>query len=260
MEKKGTKILILIIILALLGGAIYFIVQKNNNVENNTSANLEAINNVKHFVFLGDGYDTKYNGLDRLFSGEPFTKNDLTNGIMLTAAYRFIADPKNNIDATITPQEYANLEEGYDLEDAKVYKGKDVRDAIKVLFGIDYKDDGFSSMSYKYEYIYDGTTDMYIMKTKTNSADDKYSVLPLVVGQDKKGSTIVTKVAIAYTVKDGNKYKIYSNVSNTELVKEVKEISLEEFTKEEKEKLPKYNITCKDVDGNYTFEKIEAVK
>ena len=260
MEKKGPKILIFIIIIALLGGAIYLILLKNGTVNVNKKENLETMNSIKYFLYLSEGYDSKYNGAEKLFEEESFTKEDLNNGIILTTAFRYIADPKNNIDTSITPTEYAAVEEDIDITDAKVIKGKIVRDAIKTLFGIDYNDRGFSSKDYKYTYAYDDKNDIYVRKEKTNSSDQNYSILPFVVTKTKKNDTIISKVAVAYVVQKDDNFEIYSNPENKELIKTVKEIDINDFTSKEIDKMAKYNITCKDIEKNYTFEKFEAVK
>ena len=218
------------------------------------------MNSIKYFVNLSEGYDSKYNGVDKLFNKESFTKDSLNEGMMLTAAYRYAMDPKNNIDVSITPNEYAALEENINLEDAKVIKGQIIRDAIKVLFGIDYNNKGYSGTGYKYTYTYDSYNDMYVRKAEANSADSNNSILPIVISNSKKDDTIVTKVAIAYVNENGNKYEIYSDSENRDLIKSVEEINIDDFTKKEVDKLSKFNVTCKDVDKNYTFEKIEAVK
>ncbi len=260
MEKKGVKFLIFIILLALLGGAIYLIVQKNNTGSKTKKEKIETISSIQHFVNLTEGYDSKYNGIDRLFQEESATKDDLHNGILLTAAYRYILDPKNNIDSNITPIEYAELEEGVDISNATVLKGKQVRDAIKILFGIEFENDGYTNKNFKYAYSYDPVTDMYIRKESTNSADAAYSILPIVVSNKKNGSTIVSKVAIAYVIRKDKEFNIYSDSENTNLIKTVEIIDINDFTEKELDQMAKFNITSQDINKNYTFEKIEAVK
>ena len=260
MEKKGTKILIFIILLALLGGAIYLILQKNGNGGNKTKEKIETINEINYFLNLSEGYDSKYNGVDLLFQRESFTKDQLNNGIILTAAFRYVIDPKNKIDNELTPTEYAQLEQDLDIQNAKVLKGKNVRDAIKNLFGIDYKDSGYTNTNFKYTYSYDPVTDVYIRKEKTNSYDTTYSILPIVVSNTKKDDIATIKVAIAYVVRKDKEFNIYSDANNKNLIKTVSEININDFKEEELEKMSKFNVTCKDVEKNYNFEKIEAVK
>ena len=258
MEKKGPKILIFIIILALLGGAIYLIVNKDGKTNNKEK--METVNSIKYFLYLGEGYDSKYNGVDRFFNIDSFTKEDLNNGLMLTAAYRYAMDPNNDIDTTITPVEYAAVEEGTNIEGAKVIKGKIIRDAIKALFGIDYDNSGYTNKGYKYSYYYDSVTDMFIRKETTNTADENYSVLPIVVSNSKKGDTITSEVAVAYIVKNDKKFDVYADKDNMELIKSAEEINISDFTEEDYEKMAKFTVTCKDVEKNYVFEKMEAVK
>lgn len=261
MEKKGVKILVLIIILALIGGAIYLIVDKKPKSKNGGFKDAATANSYKYFSYLSEGYDSVYNGVDRLYSVDSFTKDDLSNGMILTAAFNYVLDPANEIDTGITAEEYAALEEYYDLSDAVTIKGKYIREAIKVLFGITYKDQDYSNNDFKYSYTYSAGTDMYIKKTKTNSADDNYSVLNRLISSDKKNNTTVARIAIAYIVKTDKKYAVYSDANHTNLVKEFEgSFSLNDLSDKEVEKLPKYDITTKEVNENYTFEKIEAVK
>ena len=101
---------------------------------------------------------------------------------------------------------------------------------------------------------------MYIRKESTNSADAAYSILPIVVSNKKNGSTIVSKVAIAYVIRKDKEFNIYSDSENTNLIKTVEIIDINDFTEKELDQMAKFNITSQDINKNYTFEKIEAVK
>ena len=76
MKKKGVKFLVFIIILALLGGAIYLIVQKSGNKDKRSPERIVEDNSLKYFLSISEGYDSEYNGKDRLFAQKEFTKGD----------------------------------------------------------------------------------------------------------------------------------------------------------------------------------------
>ncbi len=260
MKKKGVKFLVFIIILALLGGAIYLIVQKSGNKDKRSPERIVEDNSLKYFLSISEGYDSEYNGKDRLFAQEEFTKGDLNTGLMLTAAYNYVLDPTNNIENEITPQQFINIENDIDLTDAVVVKGKNVRDAIKVLFGVDFTNEGYKNTTFKYTYSYISSEDVYVRKEKTNSSNDNCYIAKRIISNKKSNGGFKTEIAIAYAIRSDDKFKIYSDPERKELVKETESLDLDSLNDKELKKLPKYNLITKNQEGNYIFEKIEAVK
>ncbi len=258
MEKKGIKILVLIIILALLGGIIYFLVTKDGTRTPKTDKEIVTENTLRYFNSLSEGYDTEYNGKDRLFAQDEFTKGDLNVGMKLTTAFNYVLDPTNGMDNNITPQEYADANLGND--EVLLVKGKNVRDAIKILFGEEFENQGYENTNFKYTYYYLNTIDLYARAEKTNLTNINCRVLTKIMSTKKSDSTITTTLVVGYGIKNNNEYEIYSDATRKDLVKKVKRFDLEDLDEKELNKLSKYKITTKENNDNYTFEKIEAVK
>ncbi len=261
MKNKGTKFLVLLVVLAALGGLIYLVVSKNNSKTTKSLEETVEDKNIVYFLYLGQGGNTKYNGYDLVFTGNPVTYKDLSTGNILTAAFNYLMDNSTEVDTTLDPSLYAEVNSQYDLEDMDVMKGELVRKAIKTLFGVEWEDKGYANnlSKFAFAYNYDKEYDVYLRTEVNPRIVDNYLTYK-VLETKKNDDTISTTVAIAFANKVENGYDIYSDFTNANLVTSQVGISIKDWKEEEINKLEKYKITSKLVDKEYVFETLEPVK
>ena len=261
MKNKGVKFLVLLVLIAVLGGLIYFVISKNKANNPESLEKTVENKNINYFLYLGQGGNTNYNGMDLIFTGNKVTYKDLSVGNVLTAAFNYVMDSTEDSTA-LDPSLYAELNTQYDLDDMDVLKGDLVRKAIKKLFGVKWEDKGYSNSAAKYAfaYSYDAEFDVYLRSTIENNGPYNSYLTYKVLNTEKKKDSIITTVVIAYANKVENGYDIYSDFMNENLVTSQVGISLKEWKDEDLDKLEKYVITSKLVEEDYVFESLEPAK
>lgn len=254
--KKLLVFIIIIVLLCLLVFVGVKVVGGGGVSDKEQTAIDETIND--YFSKMTEGYSTVYNGADILYNKDKTTAQDLDYKSILATSIKYAS--KNNLDIAVSTsaRDAINSSGSYgDISEYTMYNGKGVRDAAKILFGIDIDNKSIlSDNDFIYNFYYVEEYDLYLMKR--NNVPDLNSNLQKVeyktIETTKKKDTYTTIVAVAYTYSKGET-KVYANDKNgANVVTEAKEFptdKIDEFTK--------YKVTMKLVDDHYVFESIEKV-
>ena len=260
-DVKKLIIVLVIIALVVIVGLLLGKSVKDNYVDKKDLTKYEE-NVIKYYLNLSGGYNTAYKGLEVLYASDETKLEDITEKQLITTAINYVSMNGEN-----TFVDYATMNALYkdtypEIKDAALYSAKDIRAAIKTLFGID----NFANPTIKGDvtsltgYTYLAEEDIYIvvegdleksLESKAQSLD--YAL----VGTEVKDGKIVTTVAIAYRYMTGDKYKYASDRAGTNVVTESKE-----FPKDKIDEFDKYAFTlAKTKDGkSYIFESVKKVK
>ena len=217
---------------------------------------------IDYYLGLTAGLNTPFDGYEALYEAEETTIENLSDRQLLHTAIDYIT--KEN---KATSGDYRTLLMLYKdkypaIEKSGIFKAEELREAIKVLFGID----NFANPTIladatsltTYEYL--AEEDIYLVYGDyTNSVVDTnlmldYSVIETTSKKDK----IITTVAIAYVQKNNDKKTYASDRFGESIVAE----NVTEFPTDKIDEFKKYEFTLtKSKDGkSYIFESVKKVK
>ena len=215
----------------------------------------------KYYMNLSGGLNTPYNGFEALYQSDETKAENLSDRQLIRVAISFLSEGKlaGVDDGTLT---LLYKDKYPEIEKSAIYSAKEIREAIKVLFGIE----NFANPTIVADatsltnYTYLAEEDLYLEHGDyTNSNRDvnlaiDYKIVETVAKKDK----VVTTVAIAYVQKNEDK-KIYaSDMAGEKVVAK----DCIEFPSEKIDEFQKYEFTLtKTKDGkNYIFESVKKVK
>ncbi|MBQ8659463.1 MAG: hypothetical protein IJ475_01305 [Bacilli bacterium] len=224
--------------------------------EEATAAETIAINNIFNLTL---GYETKYSGIDILFSKDKLTIEDITPSLLITSAIRYAVT--NDWEITLDTYKLEQAKQlGYSLESYSPYDGETIRKAIKELYNIDFTNQSATDeLNFRYNYYYIPTLDLYMKQTKSfYNSEQGFYVDYKIIETTKKGDKIMTKIAIAYVYSDGSKLTYTNDSNNNSIIFETEEET--GIPDDKLESFDQFTITLKNVDGNYYFESIEKIK
>lgn len=263
MKKIDWKKLLLLILIVVAVIVIVFVVTKTINKKNDNPtedqisyAEKLTINNICN---LTKGYGTRYGGIDVLFRHDKVTYEDLSTSNVLNAAVRFAED---NLNPEISPAIIYNVEKQtpYRTSQYKFYTGDIIRQAIKELFGIDYENKvSKTELNYGYNFVYLSEFDVYLMsqneyfQEKEENYDMTYTIISTT--KEKKENQLKTEIAVAYTIKNGDKLLYLKEADADNAVYETN-LKDTEITSDKLDEFNHYIITLKQVDGKYIFDSI----
>lgn len=265
MKKLDIKklILFLILIVALVVGLVFVFKDKKGEEKKATTeeAKLVETKTINYLVELTAGNQSKYNGIDVLYSKDKTTKNNLTNANIIATSIAYLT--KNNkatTDSALNAQ--IAREQKLDISNYSVYKGEEIKEAAKELFGIDFKHSSImNAEDHIYTYWYLEEYDVYLVGFSPNyqdATDYSYRIIPKVVETTKdKDKNLKTEVAISYVyfAKD-NSLKFSKDPNMGNIVYESNEQKYE-IADDKVNEFDHYIFTFKNVDGNYVFESVE---
>ena len=259
-DIKKIGIIIAVIVVVVL--AIFLIGKlfKGNVSEESLKQYEERVE--KYYMNLSGGLNTPYNGLEALYQADEIKAENLSDRQLIRVAISYIsgegklAGVDNGTLTLLYKDKYPEIEK------STIYSAKEIREAIKVLFGIE----NFANPTIVADatsltnYTYLAEEDLYLEHGDyTNSNRDvnlaiDYKIVETVAKKDK----VVTTVAIAYVQKNEDK-KIYaSDMAGEKVVAK----DCIEFPSEKIDEFQKYEFTLtKTKDGkNYIFESVKKVK
>jgi len=253
-SDRVKKILIIVVILAIIIGA-FLLLRKDSKTSKEEPKEAKEINSI--ILSLKEGYGTQYNGKDLLFEEDKITYDDLSAGNILLTATKYVTD--KSIDNAISNAVLDTIEHdyGYTVEKYTPYKGEAIRKAIKEVFGKEWEDKSTTpEMNFGYNFIYIKDHDIYL-KGKSNTyipEQDNYHLVTTVVESKKSKDTIETVIAVAYVLKNGDKYAYSDTPSIKKKIVELDE--LKEIPEDELDNFEQFVITLKKDGDNFVFESI----
>ena len=151
---KENKLLIFFVVLIIVGGIVFVIWSgKKDSYKDASNEVKDKVNDrLDYYVNITKYYSSKFDGVDLLFEKDKFNKNDVSNASLLRLATSYVNKELNNTISNNVINQLVN-DEGLDKNVYTFYDGKLIRQAIKELFDIDYKDQGIvSENNFKYGY------------------------------------------------------------------------------------------------------------
>lgn len=258
------KLIIFLVIIAALVVALIFIFKGNKNEEKKASAEEAKIVETKttnYLVELTAGYQSKYNGIEKLFSSNKTTSNDLSKASIIQTSIAYLR--KNN-KATIDNALISQIarEENIIIDSYDIYKGEQIKEAAKELFGIDLQHSSImNEKDHIYTYWYLEKFDVYLIGLNPNYpslTSYEYYVTPKVIQTTKdKNNNLKTEIAIAYVyIAENNTLKFSKDISMSNIICEGTSDNFE-IPEDQTNEFDHYIFTFKNVDGNYVFDSVE---
>ena len=262
MKDEKVKLIIAVIVfaLAIVGTFIIFNKKKEEykDVDDNTK---EKINNVLgYYTDITRYYSSKFDGVDLLFDKDKTTLDDISVSSMLRLATVYTAKNLNsNISNTLINQ-LINTE-GLNQDSYTFYEGKNIRTAIKELFGVDFKDQSIlNNKDFKYNYQYFKDYDVYAVSSNDYANNDSYQVDYKVLStKENKDGNIKVEIAIAYVFID-NSHNTLKYSSKSDLSDLIYEVKIDDAGIKEEDKFTKYNLFLKKDGERFIFDKLEKIK
>ena len=223
-KAKGI-IAVLILLLAIVGVVVYVFKDKNKEKDTFKDASTEvkekATKVFEYLFYSTKGYTSKFGGTDLLFSKDKIEVKDISDASKLKVATNYVMKNSSTSVSNATIEQVVKTENISENE-YTFYEGKDVRDAIKTLFGIDFKNlSVIGENTYKYDYIYFEKYDLYGVRNNPNYVSDDgiydvyYKILNTKTDEDGK---IKIEFVIAYVYIDSAngvvKYSTKSDASD----------------------------------------------
>ena len=259
------KLFVLILIVLVVAVGVFFIVKNLGGSKKPTEEEAENAENlsIEYYANLTRGYSSFYGGLEILYQNEKTTYEDLEPAAIIYSAINYATD--NNIDLSINTNTLLELKEdgGYtDIDKYTVYKGEGIRNAVKELFGVDFKNQSADdSINFMYKFVYDSVYDVYLMSNSgVQDLTDRdryidYKIIETVKKKDK----IITTIAIAYVYNNAGTIMYAKDPNGEEII--IEDAEKEEFPEDKVDEFNKYDITLKETEDNkFVFDSIELKK
>lgn len=265
-DKAKAIVAVMVLILAIVGVMVFVLKNKDKDKDTFKDASTEVKEKAEkvfeYMFYATKGYDSKFGGTDILFSKDKYEINDLSDASKIKVATNYVMKNMSTSVSNATIEQIVKSEK-INGSEYTFYEGKDIRDAIKKLFGIDFKNVSvIGENNYKYDYVYFENYDLYGVRNNPNdvSSDSVYDVYYKVLNtkEDKDGKVKVEFV-IAYVYVDSAsnvvKFSTKSDVSDF-----VYELQNGKASIKDEDKFPKYAMYLTKKDNNYVFESLEKVK
>ena len=260
---KENKLLIFFVVLIIVGGIVFVIWSgKKDSYKDASNEVKDKVNDrLDYYVNITKYYSSKFDGVDLLFEKDKFNKNDVSNASLLRLATSYVNKELNNTISNNVINQLVN-DEGLDKNVYTFYDGKLIRQAIKELFDIDYKDQGIvSENNFKYGYQYYKDYDVYVVSSNDNYVNNEdyqidYKVLNI---KENKDGDIKVEFVIAYVFID-NAHSSLKYSSKSDLSDLVYEVKIDDAGIKEEDKFTKFNIFLKKTDNGYVFDSLEKIK
>lgn len=217
-----------------------------------------------YYIYLTEGQNTPYSGAEILYIQDETKLENISQRHIISTIIKYLEAKK--ITSEIKLQDLINSysETIPKIEYAKVYDGKAMRNAAKVLFGIE----DFPNLSiegdftYLTSYYYLNQEDAYVVipgnQEDSLNPDKQRFVDHSIISTEEKDNKVTITVAIAYCSKNEETTQYASDRNGSNIV----EKRATEFPKDKIDKFDKYTFTLvKSKDGkNYIFESVKKVK
>ena len=248
-------LVVVVLAIVLLGKSL------KGNVDDATLKEYEKIT-VDYYLNLTAGLNTSYDGVEALYEIDETKLENISDRQLLHVAIDYITKEGKASAVDLGTLVMLYEDEYPDIAKSGIYKGEEIREAIKLLFGIE----NFPNPTIEADataltnYIYLSEEDIYLVNGDyTNSLVDTNLIVDYsIVETTSKKDKIITTVAIAYAQKNAEKLtyatdRFGNNVVATD-VSEFPTDKIDEFTKYE------FTLT-KSKDGkSYIFESAKKVK
>lgn len=257
--KKIGIVLAAVVVVVL---AIFLIGKLINGTVDKESIEKYEKNTIEYYLNLSAGLNTQYDGIEALYQTDETKLENLSDRQLLRTAIDYITKEGKSKGVDQGTLSMLYKDKYPDIEKSGLYNAKELRDAIKILFGIE----NFANptieadATYLTNFVYLAEEDVYLVYgDQTNSIVDPnlkldYSIVSTKAKKDK----IITTVAIAYAQKNGETYTYASDMFGDNVIAE----KISEFPTDKIKEFDKYEFTLtksKD-DKNYIFESVKKVK
>ncbi len=253
--KKILPIVIVLIVVALLVllGVKLIAKKGEKEVTGEKKETVEKLVN-NYFTNITTGMGTAFGGTDVLFSKtDKQTVKDFNDVYILNIAFSYVVNEgKGFVGEDIN----AYIKRQYEYTDFTALQGKEVRSAIKKLFGVDFKDTSAELFNFDYNFVYDENNDIYIRRFvgTANERTTDYLVYAKALKTVEKGDNLEVEVVVAY-VYGANKYYSFTKDSNFKNV--VFDSDKYEMKDDKVNEFDHYIVTLKKDGDNYVFESIQ---
>ena len=253
--KKILPIVIVLIVVALLVLLGVKLIGKKGEKEV-TGEKKETVEKLvnNYFANMTTGMGTAFGGTDVLFSKtDKQTVKDFNDVYILNTAFSYLVN-EGKAGVADSINSYINMK--YGIKDFTALQGKDVRDAIKKLFGLDFKNTSAELFNFDYNFIYDEDNDVYIRRFvgTVNERTTDYLIYARALKTVEKDKKIEVEVVVSY-VYGANKY--YSFTKDSKFKSVVFDSDKFEIPKDKVDEFDHYVITLKQDGDNYVFESIQ---
>ena len=266
MEKLNKKTIIIgLIIAAVIIAGIVCLALFNSRGKETSEKDLKAVTEVyeSYIYSMTLGYPTQYLGMDKLYAKDEITYDDLHRNVILNVAARYAS---TNLDNAIDQNKIAILRSqyGYDTTKYVMFKGEAIKEAVKILFGKDFKHgSGVNDNLYGYDYVYVASQDIYL-KSKGSaymSTDGSHYLDYKTIKSTTKGTKVEMEVAIAYVHKISDKLVYTSDADANKIIFEAT-IDKPGIQDKHLDKFQKYIVTfnMNEKDNTFTFDSIKKAK
>lgn len=257
------KLLVFIAIIAVIALAVVFsskqFLGEKKPSEEETKKVEELV--TTYFGNLTYGSSTNYTGREKLYAKDKITISDLNLNNIFNTSMKYAISNGLNINVANGVINEINRSGKYgDVTECLFYNAEGIKQAAKELFGIELNEESsINEFEYLYDFIYVYEYDLYLVKRNnvTDLSSSEYGIDYKFVKTTKKEKDIMTTIAVAYTLKNGNTRTFAKDSKGENIVAE----NLEKFPEDKIDEFTKYTITLtKTDDGNYIFKSIEKVK
>ena len=252
------KILLIIVIIAAIVGITLLFKNKGKDKEASEEEVKGAENLTQLVVTLTNGFNTRFFGQELLFEKDKTTYEDLTRGCVLFAASNYVIDfdLENSIQNNILTSIEVNYK--YSMNDYTPFKGEAIRQAIKELFDVEFKNESaIDEANFGYNFIYIEEFDIYLKGRNSSFAypnSDNFIKTRINKKTKNKDKNIETEIAVAYVTKENDEYVYSKKASGSNKVYTTNEIG--DIDKDQLDEFDHYIITYKENDGKYSFVSI----
>ena len=253
--KKILPVVIVLVVVALLVilGIVLIGSKKGKEVTGEKKESAEKLVN-KYVSNITTGMGTAFGGTDVLFSkSDKQTYKDFDKVYILNIAAAYVVDEGKAVeDEGLT----SYVKRNYNYENFMVFKGEDIRNAVKAIFGEKLEDASAELFNFDYAFDYDTQNDIYIRRHvgSVNTRTTDYMVYADAIKTVQKDKNLEVEVVVAY-VYGANKY--YSFTKDSNFKSKVFESDKYEMPKDKIDEFDHYIVTLKQDGDNYVFESIQ---
>lgn len=260
------KLLVLIVIIAVVILGIFLISKGISSKVKSKENELKTYESyvLDYYVNLTAGANTLYSGYDLIYGQDKITIKSLDQQAMINTAASYVSLSENKTDINYSEIVNAYIDKYPNIKEANLVSIDDLKVAMEELFGIT----NFAPVNIEHTFLYPITYtyldkhNVYMIEYKTENlvSDNLHTMEYSLVETKKEKDKIITRVAVAYVLKDNTEATSYTYTkdrNNENIIVE----KVEEFPKDKINEFDQFDFTLvKNDKGKYILESIEKVK
>lgn len=260
------KLLVLIVIIAVVILGIFLISKGISSKVKSKENELKTYESyvLDYYVNLTAGANTLYSGYDLIYGQDKITIKSLDQQAMINTAASYVSLSENKTDINYSEIVNAYIDKYPNIKEANLVSIDDLKVAMEELFGIT----NFAPVNIEHTFLYPITYtyldkhNVYMIEYKTENlvSDNLRTMEYSLVETKKEKDKIITRVAVAYVLKDNaeaTSYTYTKDRNNENIIVE----KVEEFPKDKINEFDQFDFTLvKNDKGKYILESIEKVK